>query len=233
MALTSPENRLWWKEPLHRMEIIWIAIAFLWGVVMFFTMIFWHINGEQNLSNEAYRVDPEAYGQRVEAWAEENKVREEGDTGIPVVRPPAGGDAYMLARSVAVVADPRTEEGTVLSPASVVDGLAARLVVAADQHQYRSPPELRNGHHHYAEQERHLWCGLQRILRRRPFDDGRPDLRRRLKQGGNNDRAGRFPHLSRNRSQNLPLRRDSDQDQRGRQPCSFSPSAAPSACWSR
>lgn len=98
MALTSPEDRLWWKEPLHRTEIVWITISFLWGLVMFFTMIFWHIKGDQNLSNEAYRVDPAAYGERVEAWAEEYKVREEGDTGIPVVRPPAGGDAYMLAR---------------------------------------------------------------------------------------------------------------------------------------
>ena len=98
MALTSPENRLWWKEPIDRTEFIWIAVAFLWGVVMFFTMIFWHLYGEQNLSNEAYRVDPAAYGERVEAWAEEHKIREEGDTGIPVVRPPAGGDAYMLGR---------------------------------------------------------------------------------------------------------------------------------------
>lgn len=98
MALTPPENRLWWKEPLHGVEIIWIAIAFLWGLVMFFTMIYWHMTGEQNLSNEAYRVDPEAYGARVEAFAERYKVREEGDSGIPVVRPPAGGDAYMLGR---------------------------------------------------------------------------------------------------------------------------------------
>ena len=98
MALTSPENRLWWKEPIDRTELIWIAVAFLWGVVMFFTMIFWHLKGEQNLSNEAYRVDPAAYGERVEACAEEHKIREEGDTGIPVVRPPAGGDAYMLGR---------------------------------------------------------------------------------------------------------------------------------------
>lgn len=98
MALTSPENRLWWKEPLHGIEIVWIAVAFLWGLVMFFTMIYWHIAGEQNLSNEAYRVDPEAYGRKVEAWAEQYKIREEGGTGIPVVRPPTGGDAYMLAR---------------------------------------------------------------------------------------------------------------------------------------
>jgi cytochrome c oxidase subunit 2 len=80
------------------MEIIWISIAFVWGLVMFFTMIYWHIYGEQNLSNEAYRVDPEAYAAKVEAFAEQYKVRDEGDTGIPVVRPPAGGDAYLIGR---------------------------------------------------------------------------------------------------------------------------------------
>jgi cytochrome c oxidase subunit II len=96
MALTSPENRHWYKEPLHRMEIIWITIAFLWGLVMFFTMVYWHINGTQNLSNEAYRVNPEKYGEKVEAFTEKYKVREEAD--IPVVRPPAGSDVYLLAR---------------------------------------------------------------------------------------------------------------------------------------
>ncbi|MCW5699307.1 MAG: cytochrome C oxidase subunit II [Rhodospirillales bacterium] len=98
MALTSPEARIWWKEPLHKFEIIWVLIAFVWGLVMFFTMVWWHITGEQNLSNEAYRVNPDDYASRVEAWAAENKVREEGDTGIPVVRATAGGDVYMLAR---------------------------------------------------------------------------------------------------------------------------------------
>jgi cytochrome c oxidase subunit 2 len=96
MALTPPEVRHWYKEPLHKMEIIWITIAFLWGLVMFFTMVYWHINGTQNLSNEAYRVIPEKYGEKVEAFAEKYKVREEAD--IPVVKPPAGGDAYLLAR---------------------------------------------------------------------------------------------------------------------------------------
>ncbi len=98
MALTPPEKRLWWNEPLDRMEIIWITIAFVWGLVMFFTMVFWHINGEQNLSNEAYRVKPDVFAKKVEAMAAKYKVREEGKTGIPVVRPPAGSDVYMLAR---------------------------------------------------------------------------------------------------------------------------------------
>jgi cytochrome c oxidase subunit 2 len=98
MAITPPKERLWWKEPIAKIELVWIAVAFLWGLVMFFMMIYWHATGEQNLSNEAYRIDPEVYGQRVEAMAEKFKVREEGDTGIPVVHPPAGGDAYMLGR---------------------------------------------------------------------------------------------------------------------------------------
>jgi cytochrome c oxidase subunit 2 len=98
MAITPPENRLWWNEPLHRMEIVWITIAFLWGIVMFLTMVYWHIVGKQNLSNEAYRVKPDAFAAKAEAMVARYKVREEGDTKIPVVRPPVGGDAYLIAR---------------------------------------------------------------------------------------------------------------------------------------
>ena len=98
MALTPPEKRLWWNEPLAKAEIIWISVAFLWGLVMFFTMVFWHIQGEQNLSNEAYRINPEVFAAKVEAFTDQYKVRDEGETGIPVVRPPAGSDVYMLRR---------------------------------------------------------------------------------------------------------------------------------------
>tara|TARA_R110000796_G_C14465042_1_gene424907 strand:+ start:474 stop:1016 length:543 start_codon:yes stop_codon:yes gene_type:complete len=98
MALTPPEKRLWWNEPLAKAEIIWISVAFLWGLVMFFTMVFWHIQGEQNLSNEAYRINPEVFAAKVEAFTDQYKVRDEGETGIPVVRPPAGSDVYMLGR---------------------------------------------------------------------------------------------------------------------------------------
>ncbi len=98
MALTPPENRFWWNEPLHRMEIVWITVAFLWGVIMFLTMVYWHIVGKQNLSNEAYRIKPDAFAAKAEAFVAKYKVREEGDTKIPVVKPPAGGDAYLIAR---------------------------------------------------------------------------------------------------------------------------------------
>jgi cytochrome c oxidase subunit 2 len=98
MALTSPERRLWWKEPIGWPEIIWITVAFLWGVIMFLAMIYGHDTGEQNFSNEAYRITPDAYAAKTEAMTEAYTVREEGDTGIPVVRPPPGSEVYMLAR---------------------------------------------------------------------------------------------------------------------------------------
>ena len=98
MAITSPQERLWWKIPLDRAEIIWITIAFLWGVLMFAAMIYWHIVGEQNLSNEAYRIDPDVFATKAEAMTEQYTVREEGTTGLPVVHPPPGSDVYMIAR---------------------------------------------------------------------------------------------------------------------------------------
>ena len=98
MAIYPPSQRIWWKEPLNRMEITWISIAFLWGLVMFGTMIVWHVVGEQNLSNETYRIDPDKYTERTEAMVAKYKVREEGKTGVPIVRPPPGSDVYLLAR---------------------------------------------------------------------------------------------------------------------------------------
>jgi cytochrome c oxidase subunit 2 len=98
MAITSPKERIWWNEPLHRSEIVWIAVSFLWGLIMFAAMIYWHVVGEQNLSNEAYRVDPDAYAAKAEEMIAQYQVREEGDTGVPVVHPPPGSDVYLIAR---------------------------------------------------------------------------------------------------------------------------------------
>jgi cytochrome c oxidase subunit 2 len=96
MAITPPSERIWWKEPVAGIELIWIGVAFLWGLVMFFMMIYWHGAGEQNLSNEAYRTTPEAFMAKTEAMVEKYKVREEA--GFPVVHPPPGSDVYLIAR---------------------------------------------------------------------------------------------------------------------------------------
>ena len=98
MAVTPPAQRIWWKEPVERVELIWTALAFVWGLAMFATMIVWHIVGKQNLASEAYRILPETFMARTEAFAEKYKVREEANTGAPVVRPPAGADIYLLGR---------------------------------------------------------------------------------------------------------------------------------------
>jgi cytochrome c oxidase subunit 2 len=98
MAIHPPPHRIWWREPIEKMEVAWIAIAFLWGLAMFVTMIAWHFWGQQNLANEAYRIQPDAYVAKVEAMTEKYKIGEAADSGVPIVRPPPGGDAYLLAR---------------------------------------------------------------------------------------------------------------------------------------
>ena len=96
MAISPPSERLWWNEPLAKMEIVWIAVAFVWGLIMFGMMIYWHIEGEQNLSNEAYRTTPEVFAKKTNAMVEQYTVREE--SGYPVVHPPPGSDVYLIAR---------------------------------------------------------------------------------------------------------------------------------------
>lgn len=99
MGITPPAKRVWWNEPVEKSEVLWLFIALLWSLIMFFMMPYWHINGDQNLSNEAYKIRPEVFAERTEAMAAKYTVREEGDTGVPVVHPPAGSDVYMLGRT--------------------------------------------------------------------------------------------------------------------------------------
>jgi cytochrome c oxidase subunit II len=96
MSVTPPENRIWWNESVPKSELIWVIVAFVWGLIMFFMMIYWHAYGEQNLSNEAYKITAEQFTEKTEAMTEKYTVREE--SGYPVVRPPPGSDVYMIAR---------------------------------------------------------------------------------------------------------------------------------------
>jgi cytochrome c oxidase subunit 2 len=96
MAVTPPSERIWWNEPISRVELIWVVVAFLWGVFMFGFMIAWHFIGQQNLNKEAYRIAPSTYEAKVEQFANLHKVREE--KGVPVVKPPPGSDVYLLGR---------------------------------------------------------------------------------------------------------------------------------------
>jgi len=97
-AIQPPSKRIWWKEPLDRVELAWIAIALVWTLILFFMMPYWHVFGKQNLANEAYRTTPEVYTAKAQAMVDKFKIREETDQKIPVVKPPAGSDVYLIAR---------------------------------------------------------------------------------------------------------------------------------------
>jgi cytochrome c oxidase subunit 2 len=97
-AILPPARRIWWKQPIDRVEIIWIAIAFVWCLVMFFMMPYWHLYGKQNLSNETYRVRPEQFARAAQEMVDKYTIRTETDEKIPVVKPPAGSDVYLIAR---------------------------------------------------------------------------------------------------------------------------------------
>lgn len=94
MSLEPPEKN-WFHAP-HGAERVWIGLALTWCLVMFFMMPYWHLFGKQNSTGEAYRVTPEDFEARVAGFVEANKVDERN--GVPVVEPPPGGEAYLLAR---------------------------------------------------------------------------------------------------------------------------------------
>lgn len=98
MGIFPPTERVWWKEPIEKSEVLWVTIALVWALVMFFMMPYWHLNGDQNLSNEAYKIHPETFGTQTEEFAAKYTVREDENSGYPVVHPPAGSDIYMLSR---------------------------------------------------------------------------------------------------------------------------------------
>lgn len=97
MAVFPPSERIWWNEPIARTELVWMVVAFVWGLIMFFMMIYWHIAGNQNIANETYRITLEQYADKAQAVIDQYTVREED--GFPVVRPPPGADVYLIGRA--------------------------------------------------------------------------------------------------------------------------------------
>ena len=97
-AILPPTERVWWKQPIDRVEGTWIVIALIWCFVRFFMMVGWHIWGRQNLSTETYRVTPDVFAARTQAMVDKYTVRTETADKIPVVAPPPGSDVYLIAR---------------------------------------------------------------------------------------------------------------------------------------
>lgn len=87
--------RVWWR-PLSRMERSWLIVALV--LCLFFTVMmpFWFVVGKQNVPVTTYSVDPAVYAQVATDFVDQYQVDE--INGIPVVEPPPGGDAYMMAR---------------------------------------------------------------------------------------------------------------------------------------
>lgn len=94
MALEVPKKD--WFEMPHGHERLWIGLALVWCMIMFAMMPYWHMRGRQNSTGEAYKVAPEAFEARVERFITGNTVGELN--GAPLVEPPPGGDAYLMAR---------------------------------------------------------------------------------------------------------------------------------------
>jgi cytochrome c oxidase subunit 2 len=93
-GVTSPKG-VWWK-PAHRSEKVWFTIAFIWCMVLFAMMPFWHLRGGQNPSGIRARVEPDAYRARVAQFIQDYQV--DVENGIPVVAPPAGSDVYLMGQ---------------------------------------------------------------------------------------------------------------------------------------
>ena len=91
-GIQSPRG-VWWK-PAHRAEKVWIAIAFVWCLILFAMMPFWHIRGGQNVAGIRHTVEPMDFLARTNAFIEDYRVGTDG--GIPVVEPPPGSDIYLV-----------------------------------------------------------------------------------------------------------------------------------------
>jgi cytochrome c oxidase subunit II len=90
-GMESPQG-VWWK-PAHRTEKIWVTIAFVWCLILFAMMPFWHLRGGQNASGIRHRVDPAAFSARVDEFIASYQVGD--DRGFPIVAPPPGSDIYL------------------------------------------------------------------------------------------------------------------------------------------
>ena len=88
-----PKNWLQWPTGHER---IWLGMALVWCVIMSIMMPLWHIKGKQNSTGEAYAVEPADFLERTEQFVEANQVGTH--EGRPLVEPPPGGEAYLVAR---------------------------------------------------------------------------------------------------------------------------------------
>lgn len=91
----QPPSEGWFRAPTGS-ERTWLAVAFVWCLILFLAMPYWHFKGNQNSTGESYRVEPGRFVERVFSFAADHRVGERN--GIPIAEPAPGGDAYLLAQ---------------------------------------------------------------------------------------------------------------------------------------
>lgn len=94
MSLTPPPKG-WYHKQVSKDEKMWVVIALVLCIVLFFWMIAWHVYGNQNPSNTTYQIDPKEYVKLTEEYTKKYMIGT--DNGIPVVMPEPNKDAFMLA----------------------------------------------------------------------------------------------------------------------------------------
>lgn len=87
--IQSPEGH-WWNHPVAGTEKAWLGASLLFAVILFGWMVGWSHLGNQNPIGRTYRIEAEAYQDKVEAFTEEARTTDQG-------LHPAGTDVYIGA----------------------------------------------------------------------------------------------------------------------------------------
>ncbi|MDZ7701319.1 MAG: cytochrome C oxidase subunit II [Halobacteriales archaeon] len=87
--LDEPEGN-WWNEKVNRRETLWMGLSGVWAAILFGWMAGWARFGGQNQMGDTFRVSPDAYAEKVDAYLE---AAEETDRGLV----PAGEDVFIGA----------------------------------------------------------------------------------------------------------------------------------------
>lgn len=94
MSIHPPPDG-WFQAP-GGSERLWIGAGFAWCLVLFAAMPYAHFKGKQNSTGESYRVEQEAFLDRVMAFTNANKAGEVN--GVPIAEPAPGSDIYLMGQ---------------------------------------------------------------------------------------------------------------------------------------
>lgn len=67
--IQSP-SRHWWNHPVGDTEKAWFGASVVSALIRFGWMVGWSHLGQQNLTGRTYRISPEAYQKKVQAYRE-------------------------------------------------------------------------------------------------------------------------------------------------------------------